>query len=451
MNSFIDSLQNKFLSIYLTIQKNIDTIANYILVVYAFFIPITGTVVHDGFQLLLILLLFKKDKLQTIKKVFTHPIALAFFLYVIMNYLGVLVSDDQKWSQMYARYYKFFIYSGLIVAFAKHAYIERILASFLAGVVFSALISYALILHLIEAPFPFYNSLVATASNPAPFMYHIEFGFLLAFSAILLLQMLYQDRTKVQKLFIGFLFILISASIFLNISRTGYIIYILGIILFYFLHFRKRFFKLFPFLFIGLSSFIMMFYFSSSTFQQRSDRAFKDIEMMYFQDKYNTSLGYRILEIKQAYQLVLEKPLTGYGTARHVSTMYEDAKDKKLFYARTIKNYSTTDNQYFDVLLQWGIFGLLIYLNIFYQGFRYKQEDKGLKEIQIILLTLYLLNGLQTYTMLGQIPYTFFFILTLTTIRKEKNSIQVPSLKVQHLVFYPILLALAMLSEPYIL
>jgi O-antigen ligase len=412
--------QQPLVYFYNFIQKNLDAIANYVLIFYAFFIPITGEIVHDGFNILFVLLIFKKDKISTIKQTFSNPIVVAFFIYVGMNYLGVLTSDYKDLSLVYARYYKFFIYSALIVAFAKHKYIQQMIYSFLAGVIFSSILSYSLIFGFLTSPFPYSYLLAASASNPSPFMYHIEFGFLLAFSAVLLLQMLYQQRKIKEKILIAIFFIFISIAIFLNISRTGYIIYFLGITLFYFLHFKKDFLKVFPFFILSIAIVISTLYYLSSTFESRVNVALKDIEKIYYDNNYNTSIGLRIVEMKQATELVLKKPLTGYGTARHVSTMYKDAKEKKLFYADTIERYSTTDSQYFDTLLQWGFLGLLVFLNIFYQAFKYKQEDSYLREMQIILITLYLINSFQTYTMLGQIPYTLFFILSLTTIKKDK-------------------------------
>jgi len=444
VTTFFNTTQEKLISFYQLIQKNIDAIANYILIVYAFFIAISADVVHDGFHLLLILFLFKKDKLQTLKRSLLNPIALSFVLYVAMNYLGVMTSDDQAMSLTFAKYYRFFLYSVFIIAFAKYEYLERIIASFLLGVIFSALISYGLIFNFIEGPFLFSHPLTATLANPAPFMYHIEFGFLLAFSSVLLLQMIHQDRSKKQKVLLAFFFLFISICIFLNISRTGYILYLLGIILFYFLHFRHIFFKVFPFMIVGLSLIIVLVYFSSSTFKERSNRAFSDIEQMYVHNNYGTSLGLRIVEMEQAFDLFLQKPLLGYGTARHVPTMYEDAKEKNIFYAATIKRYSTTDNQYFDVLLQWGILGLLIFLNIFYQAFRYPQKDRYLREIQIILLVLTLINGLQTYTMIGFIPHTFFFILSLTAIQQTTKPKKLAPLTLKYFILYIILLNFAL-------
>ena len=62
-----------------------------------------------------------------------------------------------------------------------------------------------------------------------------------------------------------------------------------------------------------------------------------------------------------------------------------------------LKTMHHLHNQYIEMLTQFGIIGLLVFLNIFYQIFTYKQTEKENKEI-MILVTMAVMIALMTET-----------------------------------------------------
>ena len=433
-------------------QKNIDLLANHILVIIAFFLSINVSVLHDGFQILLILFLLKPNKLELLIKVFNNRVVMSFVLFVVMNYVWILVSDDQVASYSAAKSMKFFLFSMLVYAFAQYRFVNRILAAFVLGVVVSAAFSYALSFQLIEPNFLYSNERVATYENPSPFVWHIDFGFILVFSSILLIQRLSIIRSQRKFLLISILFIFLSLCLFLNIARSGYILYGLGLLLFFVVHYRKNAFKLFPVIFLLISLLSSIAYTSLPIVEKRVNTLVNSVEKMYYDNNYKSSVGMRLKEYEQAYILFLDKPLLGYGTGMHVKTMYKDAVEKKIFYANSIKNYCTTDSQYFDILLQFGLIGLFVFLNIFYQVYKNEQNDTQLKEIQILFIILYLMFSLQSpSTTKDLLSYIFFFILTLTTVRRANNDFFLDPLSIKQFLFYTFFGINAFLLAPYIL
>ena len=432
------------------IQKNVDLIANHLLVIAAFFLSIGADVPHDIFQILLILFIFiKPDKLEHLKSVLKNPVLLTFFAYVLMAYVWVLFSSEMQFSYYKAKELKFFLFSFLIFIFIDYRFIHRIITAFLLGVFVSELFSYALSFGFLEAPFMFGYEL-ASQNDPSPFQHHIHYGFILAIASVLLLELIYRSKDVSERIVALFFFSMISVNLVMNVSRTGYILYSRGIFVFLILHHKKKLFKIIGvFITLMILGFTLAYNFSS-IFQKRVDLTINSVEKIIYKDDYRSSIGIRFVQYGRAIDSWKERPIVGHGTGMHLLVVGEKP-GADLTHRKKIKGYSTLDSQYFDLLVQFGVIGLIVFFNIFYQIIRYKQADSYLKNLQYIFVILYLLYSLQTGSMrTGMVPYLLTFIMTLTLVQKKDDSV-LNTVSIKEFFGYVLTGGVLLMISPYVM
>ncbi len=432
-------------------QNSIDTYANHMLVILAFFLSIdSDSMLKDAFIVFSLLFIFKTNKIQLLKEALSNKIVIAFLLYGAVYYFGLLFSDDLHKSYWLSTHFKFTAFIIFIFIFIQHKFTHRIIFSFLLGIFSVAVIFLLLKYQFLDRNLPIFFTIHST-NNFAPFSYHIANGlFLVIGSSLLFLTYLIKEN-KLDKLFIISMFFVISIVVFLDIGRTGYILYPIGLFIVIFLRFKKDSLKILPIFLIAMFISAVLAFNYLHTFKSRVLKLQDDIVKIENQQDYHTSLGLRIVQTKQAVNLFLESPFFGYGTNMHVKTMYEDAKEKKLFYANTIKRYYTTDSQYLDTLLQFGTLGFIIFLNIFYQAFRYKQKDFYLRSVRIVLLSLLLIYFIQTGISIDiKVYYTFFFIIAVTMTQAKDDEQPLKQISKSAVFIYGIFIILSFILSEFI-
>jgi len=444
------SIQTKLIDIYLYMRTNVDIISNHLLIIAAFFLPISRGPIHDIFQILLILFIFlKPNKLDSIKSIFKNKVIMAFFIYVLMAYIWVFVSDDFVFSYSKAKDLKYFLFSALIFVFLEHKYINRLIGAFLLGIFVSELFSYALSFGFLHGPFLFSYEL-ASLKDPSPFQHHIHYGFMLAIASNLLLILIIRASTFTERVIELSFFIIISINLVLNVSRTGYILYVIGTLIVIFLYYKKSFIKVLLISIVGLFLASLLAYKFSNMFHDRVDLTIKSINNIVFENNYSSSIGYRFVQYGRAIDSYKQRPITAHGTGMHLLVVGEE-RGNDLTHRKEKFLYSCLDSQYFDLLVQFGVVGLIVFFNIFYQIIRYRQSDIYLKNIQYIFVALYLLYSLQTGSMrVGLVPYLLFFLITVTLVHKT-NEIKLNKVSFKELLLYILCGGTIFLVSPYVL
>lgn len=410
LNAFRDNRVTNYLS------DNANALGNHLIVIMAFFSVINPGPYSGAYTYLLILFLFKPNKMDKLKEVFTNKVVQAILLFVSMSVVWVYVADDVSLAKPAKENYVYLLHVVGILLFLEYKYVHKVIAAFILGVFVNELLSYAIAFGWISHPFVF-SFEGSRLDNPTPFMYHIIYGFVLAVTGTLLAQLYSEKKSKWVKFSVALFFISISTNLVLNIGRTGYVLFVIGLILLVFLKYKKNVFKL---VLVMVLFFTFLFYTAynfSPQFKVRIDQTVVSVNKIIDDNNYGSSIGMRFLQVKQGYQLFLERPIWGYGTGQNIKVMYQDAVDKKLSYARSIKNFFTNDNLYLDITLQFGLVGLILYLNIFYQTMRYQQPVIYLKHFQLIVVVLYLLYGLQS----GLIIPALALLLAIPLVKKKQD------------------------------
>lgn len=393
---------------------------NNLLVVYAFLLPISQSVKATIFSFMLALFIIRGDVLRHLKEALYNPVIRAFF-YIFLTYLlGLLWSDNVKEGLYWLGTMRYGLYLILFYAIIDGRYIDKVISAFVLGMFVSELTSYAIQFAILPWRLEIGNILFYQAyaiGDPSPFLHHIHYGVALAFTVVLLAyKTFFSQKGKLFKLFMSLFMITATTNIFITGGRTGYVTFfmLVGVLALFYLR-RVALVLLFA---VGLV--FMIAYNTSAIFHQKIHETEQSIEQIFQKTPdFNSSLGARAGVYYYSLDIIKEHPIFGVGTGDSMDELHKKAPND----LACVQSMPHEHNQYLSVLLKLGIVGLIIYMNIFYQIFRYKQDEKDLRYI-MIFVTLAIAFG----TLMTQFNLRFFLplwavFLAITLSSRERKTI----------------------------
>lgn len=213
-------------------------------------------------------------------------------------------------------------------------------------------------------------------------------------------------------------------NLFINIGRTGQFSLLITIICLIFFYYRKKIKLLFLFI-----SMIILFtlsnYFFNKTFQDRINSAKSDLSEAYYKKNYDSSLGGRFGFYFITKEILLENSrnlFLGLGSKQHINSIEKIIDDKYpyLTYTKTLKSYHSV---YLDILSQFGIIGLLLFLSIIYKLLTITLKDRKISFIYISSIFIYCLSILVDQPIYKDIPLSVLALIIGTTFAMRKKQV----------------------------
>ena len=347
-----------------------------------------------------------------------------------MHIIWLIGTEHFNYAQDKISSMKHFLAICIIVLIVKKSFVVKIIGAFVLSMLFSEICSYLIFFGIIE---PFNN---ATKINPVPFM--LNHGFYATFLALSLGVLLYgvfkkKYHTSCTTKVIGVIFITtITFNILIISSRLGYILLISVILTMVYIFFKKNIIKSF---FISLSILFVLYltaYTNIQNFQKRVNQAIEHIEKIATKNDYTTSEGIRFGFHVYSIKGMKDNIFFGLGTGDHIEHIKSIIKEANKKSYRPMINIlsqgtgSSLHSDYLDIYVQFGLVGLIIFLNIFYQLYKYNQKDPDLKSLQVLLIVVVLISAIPQ-GMIYFSPLNKLFILllgvTLRLYQDEKNSV----------------------------
>ena len=276
-----------------------------VLVISAFFLPLSTSITGILFPLAAILSLFSDRWQNKWRTIVSHPIAIFLIAFMLLYVVGIFYSPAPP-KDILHRFSKLFVLvcAALLMGFICESYWRRcVLNAFLMAMVVTLTLSYI--------KYFFHPSwlLHSRFDQASVFKDHIVQNFLMVIAAFIFL---YQYAKKFNfRCLYGLLAITaIFNVLFISDGRSGYFIFGVLLLCTGILYFGWR--GLFSSLFIAVVLSGLAFHFSNE-FRIRIMQLVSNTEH-YQQGRANTSVGIRIQSIKNAYLLFKKKPWLGHGT-----------------------------------------------------------------------------------------------------------------------------------------
>lgn len=242
------------------------------------------------------------------------------------------------------------------------------------------------------------------------FRNHIMVGFMLALAAYLSALFFYQQQGR-KRLIYGFLFLLFSYhEFFVNIGRTGYVIYFLlmGLLILQLCSWRQAVVGI-----LALFAVLTLVYTQNTKVNTRINEIVWEYNR-YHQNDVVSGVGFRLQFHKFAHQLFNRHPLLGNGTGSF--TYYFRTERPVPAWSHTLLE---PHNQYWLVASEFGLLGVAALFLLFFSLFKASLHLDTMRPIAFAMLIPFILGNL-TDSLLFYSGSGYFFILFMALCLGEQ-------------------------------
>lgn len=386
-------------------NEKLITYQNYLFVVFAFVLPLTTAGVSIIFALIVLLWLIQRDFRTKWKAIHNNNVAMAILLFVGLHIVGLL------WTTEPINAHKIYLLllAPLVMTTLKKEFIPRIMGAFIAAMTISEITSYGKIL------FSWHELSHLDPTTLTAFVSHITYNPFLAFAiSLLIVSLIHKSLDRRLKILLSFFIITMTINMFFTGGRAGQIVLFVMLITLAIYYLRKQKKALIaiicaiPLIYIGL-------YFVNISFQKRVDLAIDNVRT--FEQNRSTSLGLRANFAINSWEIFQEKPLLGHGSGSF-ENLYNKVNQKN---SPTLPTTGNPHNNYLLIMVQFGIVGLFIFLNIFYQQLRFfvQSPPDESRAIRLLLPVMFFVICFSDSYLFGHHTQALFALFTGVLYRND--------------------------------
>lgn len=387
-------------------ENNINVLLNHLTVLYLFFITfIPHSRTTDALWFIMIaLVILRKNYLYYLKKAISHPITKPFLALYLFFLLWSFSPINKAFTLHTLEYLRYLLYPLFFFSFIDRRFFSRFIAALLIGTMLSEVLSYLMQFDIIpwglrfehihfpwnsEGRFKTIYIYSAIRGEPAPFFEHSLYSILIATMAnIILYRFLFVSLNKKEKIIEFFFFITMSINLFFIGGRTGYLLYFV-LLFFLFLSLVKQKYskKTVLSIFTVPIAILVLMYYNGGLFQQRVNQTFHIVSTMIETEKLplNSSIGQRLHMALSSLKIIQNNFFTGVGTGNQLTLLRKDPQNIH----SDIQFVHDIHNQYLNITMQLGIFGLLFYLYSLFNVYQFQalnQQRNYIKNMTVIAM-----------------------------------------------------------------
>ncbi|MDD5203102.1 MAG: O-antigen ligase family protein [Sulfurimonas sp.] len=415
------------------IRTKINFSFNYLIILYAFVMPISVSKSDDFMKILIPLWIisFEYTKILVFIKesrLFQTILLLTFF--ILLSYLWsteiTTTPTHFYYSDIYDYFYRYFVFFLfpiiMILTKLKKEYISLVITSFVFAMFINEIISYGIF-------FEFWTTPKGSPENPVPFhKNHITYSTFLGFTILLSIYKFSHIKTNYIRLLLLFFLVTMSINLFMSAGRTGQFSLFITLILLSLIYLRKNI-KLIIFSFSILVLVFFIAYNNMTTFHVRVNEAINNVESIVNNKNVDTSFGTRIMAFSTIPYLMNENNiLFGVGMGDKASYVSTTLKNDYPYRLENFDIHGFLHNSHLEMLVSNGLAGLLLYFSIFYFLLTIVIKDPFIKymgySLGIYLLCFGMVSDIFFYRAIMSIFSLFLGIIILQNqSEKEKEKL----------------------------
>lgn len=359
-------------------ESSINTIANHLIVIFVLSMPLLISVRRLSLVFILLLFLLRGRFAYYIGEAVKDPVVCAFTAYFFVHVLWLFGTNDYSNGKSTVHDAAFLLIPLIFSSFIDRKFIPRIYGAFFVGMFASELVSYGIFFEIIKPMVHYGNQ--GTPSDPTPVYHHTHYGFMLATSLVLIVQHLIVGKNnKFVQIMLSIFFVSASINIFMIGGRSGYVLYGIYLLALIFLIYKKRFVRPMLIMMIVVTTTLVLAYQMSPTFKERVDLTTESVSDVMVEGYYANSLGGRIGILDYSSDLIVDNWMIGLGTGDQTQEVLGEIRRKDKDLSSFFNELGHLHNEYLSALLQFGIAGLLVFINIPFQLLRYRNQDDEIK------------------------------------------------------------------------
>ena len=391
------------------VSFNLEKTYQLLIIALAFLLPLTVFGANLVIVIICILWLISGKYKSKFNQIIKNKLMLVSIIFFCIHVAGLIWTEDLSWGlHIIHKMWYFLLLFPILFTLVRKDYIRLYISAFLLAISLTEISSYLVWFEVIE---PFKN---ATVENPTPFMSHISYNPILAFSIYLVLHQVFFNKKLSNLLFSLYSFFSISMTInmFITGGRAGQVTFFVMLSILIFQIFDKQRFKALIAILILIPGIFFLAYQSSSLFESRVNLAIQEAisyEAKNISSNNDSSVGLRLNFAINSWQVIKENPIIGIGTGDFPN----EYRKINQINSSNLPNVTNPHNMYVLILMQLGGLGLLSMLSIFYYQIKlsFNSSNKFIRDVGITLPLMFLVMMLSDSYLLGHyttLMYIFF-------------------------------------------
>lgn len=375
-------------------EQQINTWANHLMVIFCFGAPYLKEVRRPSLFLLLILFLMRGHYVRHLAASLRDPVILAFSLYFALHVIWLLGSDDLRYGIKIVHVADYLLYPLLFSTLIDRRFIPRMMGALALGLAVGVFWGLGIYFGILP-PHPHGIAPWGVPSSPSPVTNPLPWAFMLSVSAVLFV--LYMLKFREQPLLmlpLAMMTIFTLLTLFINPQRTGWI---LGVVLLFVMILMKsdkrRLWHAAVYL-LAAGSLALLAYQENSVFRQHVEASISELHALFDNGQFSGSIGWRAGVVKYGIEAAKGHWLLGHGTGDHIKPIKQAWLQSEPDPELDVDFLGHPHQEFIGALVQFGIVGVLLFLNIIFQLARYPGRDN---ETRIAFRVLALAIGMYSF------------------------------------------------------
>ncbi|WNL34784.1 O-antigen ligase family protein [Arcobacter cryaerophilus gv. pseudocryaerophilus] len=399
-------------------------IVNILAVIYLFSLTISYKISGTLIYIILFIFLLNPKVGTYLKNSLKNSFVQAGLLYLAVILIWFIGTHDLSFAITQLKINKFYLLPILFFAFIRVEYFKYYVLAFILGAIVNFIWTYLMFFNIIDND---YSNLI---------IYQSEHAFLIFLTIISLFYRLvkYEDKL-VYKILIIFIILLLSSNVFL-LKKTQIVSYVIVLFVAFIYLYRKDIVKILIFSLTFLSIFLIGINFLFPTVKYQLLHELDGVQKAIQKQDFTNSMSARLGVAYYSLQVIEDSPIFGYGTGDHAYEVKKainnselkniDSKSYDILIGTLITGkHVTLHNTFLQVLVQYGIIGLLIFLNIFYQILKFTRGETNIYSLLIVSsVTIAFLQFLSGWDFqFGNLAQIFIITICLLILSQSKEKL----------------------------
>lgn len=399
-------------------------IVNILAVIYLFSLTVSYKISGTLIYIILFIFLLNPKVGTYLKNSLKNSFVQAGLLYLAVILIWFIGTHDLSFAITQLKINKFYILPILFFAFIRVEYFKYYVLAFILGAIVNFVWTYLMFFNIIDNH---YSNLIINQS---------EHAFLIFLTIISLFYRLvkYEDKL-VYKILIIFIILLLSSNVFL-LKKTQIVSYVIVLFVAFIYLYRKDIVKILILSLTFLSIFLIGINFLFPTVKYQLLHELDGVQKAIQKQDFTNSMSARLGVAYYSLQVIEDSPIFGYGTGDHAYEVKKainnselkniDSKSYDILIGTLITGkHVTLHNTFLQVLVQYGIIGLLIFLNIFYQILKFTKGETNIYSLLIVSsVTIAFLQFLSGWDFqFGNLAQIFIITICLLILSQSKEKL----------------------------
>ena len=399
-------------------------IVNILAVIYLFSLTVSYKISGTLIYIILFIFLLNPKVGTYLKNSLKNSFVQAGLLYLAVILIWFIGTHDLSFAITQLKINKFYLLPILFFAFIRVEYFKYYVLAFILGAIVNFVWTYLMFFNIIDNH---YSNLIINQS---------EHAFLIFLTIISLFYRLvkYEDKL-VYKILIIFIILLLSSNVFL-LKKTQIVSYVIVLFVAFIYLYRKDIVKILILSLTFLSIFLIGINFLFPTVKYELLHELDGVQKAIQKQDFTNSMSARLGVAYYSLQVIEVSPIFGYGTGDHAYEVKKainnselkniDSKSYDILIGTLITGkHVTLHNTFLQVLVQYGIIGLLIFLNIFYQILKFTRGETNIYSLLIVSsVTIAFLQFLSGWDFqFGNLAQIFIITICLLILSQSKEKL----------------------------